>query len=197
MSNIKHEQLSEFQKRLREASRAQSPVYSVLEVVTKACTTIEQARQRNVSWEKITQMLNESTGRELSIQTVKNYYFRVQRALKEGAAQTPKAPRPKAQASTRKPKPQTQAGAEVRDIAQPTAQVSAQAIAPSDQPASPPSSDYEQTLEPALTVSHFAELEASQSDGHNASPQGASVGEWVEPEFNVNRVRPNNQSIAV
>lgn len=198
MSNIKHEQLSDFQKRLKEASRAQSPVYSVLEVVTKAFTMIEQARQRNVSWEKITQMLNESTGRELSIQTVKNYYFRVQKAHKEGTPQPQTAPRPKAQANTRKPKTQPQAEAEVQDTAQASAQVSAQAIAPSDQPAPPSSSAPEQTTEPALTASHFAEFEIAQPEKQPVSPQSdGSVGGWVESEFNVNSVRPSNRSIAV
>jgi hypothetical protein len=188
MSNIKHEQLSDFQKRLKEASRAQSPVYSVLEVVTKAFTMIEQARQRNVSWEKITQILNDSTGRDLSIQTVKNYYFRVQKAQKEGTAQPQTAPLPKAQASTRKSKPQNQFEAEVQDTAQALAlaQVSAQAIAPNDQPAQPGQSEFER----------MQDIIAS-SNGFNVQPEteNPSLTESLAPtksRFNFNTVRTDS-----
>ncbi len=187
MSDINPEQLSKFQKRLKEASRAKPPLYSVEDAVTKSFGLIDQARQRDVPWEDITQMLNESTGKELGVRTVKFYYFKAQKALKDGTTQPPRAPRPKTQSSTRKPKPQAEA--EVQDTAQPTAQVSAQAIAPS--------SASGQTTEQSVTDSHFADFEVSQPDGQKASPQGASVGEWIEPEFNVNRVRPANRPIAV
>lgn len=186
MSDINPEQLSKFQKRLKEASRAKPPLYSVEDVVTKSFGLIDQARQRNVPWQDITQMLNESIGKELGFRTVKFYYFKVQKALKDGTDQTQTAPRPKAQANTRKPKTQTQAEAEVQDTAPTSAQVSAQAIAPSDQPAQP--AQLEQS-EPQREKGIIAVL-----NGFNVQPEteDPSLTESSAPKkslFNFNTVR--------
>jgi hypothetical protein len=172
MQPVDRESLKKFKARLLEERRT-DPVCASKEVVKASFSTISKARERRVNWDRIAELLMETTKIKLSSSTLRRYYYEIsQEREKKSSPKTTNASTP---SKKRTKKATTFSDESLNLIPLRATELDNDSGASTNGSESGPIPPKEDEPSPLVTAGSF--------------------DHWKEPEFNVNRVRPVSTEI--
>jgi hypothetical protein len=175
MQPVDRESLKNFKARLLEERRT-DPVCASKEVVKASFSNISKARERRVNWDRIAELLMETTEIKLSSSTLRRYYYEISQEREKKLS-------PKTTNASMPSKKRTKKSATISDESLNLIPLKATEL-DNDSGASTNGSDAGLTQSPKEAEPSPLVEEALRTAG--------SFDHWKEPVFNVNRVRPVN-----
>lgn len=173
MQPVDRESLKKFKARLLE-ERCTDPVCASKEVVKASFSTISKARERRVNWDRIAELLMETTEIKLSSSTLRRYYYEISQEREKRLS--PKTTNASTPSKKRTKNAAIRFESSLNPIQQKTTELDDESAASTN--------GYESGL-----IQSSNEVEAT-SIVEAALRTTGSFDHWQEPEFNVNRVRP-------
>ena len=176
--------VDQFQTLLAQAEPNRRTRFSLREVIRESWTMIQQARERNVSWDTIVAILQQSIDAnghdvEISAITVRKYFS----DFSEHKAQ--RKPRKSTSTQKKSRKAQSQETEQITQQSSPMSSSTSQAMSslPIEAVPDPPK------------LETVVEIELPEPEETQTSPDspGWTQSGWVEPAFNRNRARPKQE----
>ena len=181
--------VDQFQTLLAQAEPNRPTRFSLREVIRESWTMIQQARERNVSWDTIVTILQQSIDAnghnvEISATTVRKYFSEFSESAIVGQRHRKPQSKPHKSASTQKKihKADSRKTEPTSQQPSPVVAVAPQAIAPLP---------IERILDTPKVGTEI--LEPTEVPQNSPEVPGWTGSGWVEPAFNRNRARPKQE----
>ncbi len=178
MQPVDRESLKKFKARLLEERRT-DPVCASKEAVKASFSTISKARERRVNWDRIAELLMETTEIKLSSSTLRRYYYEISQEREKKLS--PKTTNASTPSKKRTKKAATLSEESLNPIPLKTTELD------NDSGASTNGSE--------SGLIHESKEDEPSSIVEEALRKKGSFEHWQEPVFNVNRVRPVDTEI--